>query len=93
MTTQILNDFSARYLIVGFDAVFLVCVEWTRRSRLKRLTSQNKKLGRGNDRDMESRENGVAVSHPSHSPLEDARSTGVSHIPTANGDEVVLLET
>ena len=33
---------------------------------------------------MQNLENDTTVSHPSHSPLEDADETSVSHIPTAS---------
>ncbi len=40
--------------------------------------------GHGNGGAMQSLENDTTVSHPSHSPLEDADETSVSHIPTAS---------
>ena len=45
--------------------------------------SPGAKAGYGNGGAMQSLENDTTVSHPSHSPLEDADETTVSHIPTA----------
>ena len=48
------------------------------------------KAGRGNGGTMQSLENDTTVSHPSHSPLEDADGAGVSHIPTATAAAVLF---
>ena len=45
--------------------------------------SPTTQAGRGNGEAMQSMENDETVSHPSHSPLEDADEASVSHIPTA----------
>jgi hypothetical protein len=42
----------------------------------------SKQIGHGNGAAMQSMENDEAVSHPSHSRLEDADEARVSHIPT-----------
>ena len=49
------------------------------------------KAGRGNAGAMQSLENDTTVSHPSHSPLENADGTGVSHIPTATAAAVLFF--
>lgn len=83
MTIQPLTEINAKFLIVGFDALFLVCVECARRSR------QSRKLGRGNGRAMERME---LKSSPtiSHRPLEDAGVADVSHISPANADRLSI---
>ncbi len=40
-------------------------------------------IGGGNGVTMQSLENDSAVSHPSHNLLENAGTSGISHIPTA----------
>lgn len=86
MTIQTLTEINAKFLIVGIDALVLVCVECARRSR------QSRRPGRGNGRSMESAEQKNSPTL-SHRPLEDAGTAGVSHIPPANGDEQIELTT
>jgi len=79
MTIQNLYEMNINCIIVGTDALFLICVEWWRRS------AQTKRLGRGNGRAVESVERKDSPTL-THRPLGDADTAGVSHITPANGD-------